>query len=76
MIFVAMEHDVGASLHLSTFHSIITHGAHSRKGEASHSHFSLRLKNVIYAFNDEKMEEPSCAFVQARDKVVIKWLTT
>jgi hypothetical protein len=38
------------------------HGAHSRKGEASPSHFSLRIKNMIQAFNDDKLEEPSCTF--------------
>jgi hypothetical protein len=30
---------------------------------------------VIQAFNDDKLEEPSCAFAQAGDKVAIKWLT-
>jgi hypothetical protein len=29
---------------------------------------------MIWAFNVDKMEEPSCAFTQAGDKVAIKWL--
>jgi hypothetical protein len=57
-------------------HQLInTHGAHSRKGEASPSHFSLRIKSMIQEFNDDKMEEPNCSFAQAGDKVIIKWLT-
>jgi hypothetical protein len=41
MIFIAMEYDAGASLHLSTRQPINMHGAHSRKGEAPPSHFSF-----------------------------------
>jgi hypothetical protein len=74
MIFVSMEYDVGASLHLSTRQSIYTHGAHSRKGQMLPSHFASRIKSVIQAFNDDKLEEPSCAFTQDGDKVSIKWL--
>jgi hypothetical protein len=50
------------------------HGAHSRKGEAPPSHFSLRIKIVIQEFSDDKLEEPSFAFTHAGDKVTIKWL--
>jgi hypothetical protein len=66
--------DVGASLHLSMRQLIYRHGAHSRKGEASPSHFSSRIKSVIQTFNDDKMEEPSFDFAQAGDKVAFKWL--
>jgi hypothetical protein len=48
---------------------------HSRKGEASPSHFSFENMSVIKAFNIDKMEDPSCAFAQFGDKVTIKWLT-
>jgi hypothetical protein len=40
MIFVVVEYDAGASLHLNTHQSINTHGAHSWKGGAFPSHFS------------------------------------
>jgi hypothetical protein len=49
-------------------------GAHSRKGEVLPSHFSFENLSVIKAFNVDKLEEPSCAFAQAGDKVSIKWL--
>jgi hypothetical protein len=74
MIFIAVEYDAGASLHLRTHQSISTHGAHSRKVEAPPSHFSSRIKSVIHEFNDDKMEEPSFSFTQDGDKVSIKWL--
>jgi hypothetical protein len=74
MIFVSMEYDVGASLHLSMLQSIKMHGAHSRNREASPSHFASRIKSVIQEFNEDKLEDPSCAFTQAGDKVAIKWL--
>jgi hypothetical protein len=66
--------DVGASLHLSMFQPINIHGVHSMKGEALPSHFASRIKSGIKAFNDDKLEEPSCAFAQDGDKVSIKWL--
>jgi hypothetical protein len=66
--------DVGASPHLRTHQSINTHGAHSSKGEASPSHFGLENLSMMRVFNVDKLEKPSCAFAQARDKVSIKWL--
>jgi hypothetical protein len=46
MIFIAMEYDSGASIHLSTHQPINMRGMHSRMREASPSHFSF--KNISH----------------------------
>jgi hypothetical protein len=72
---VNLQIDAGALLHLIVHKSINLHGAHSKKGEATPSHFSSRIQSMVQAFNDDKLEEPNCASAQAGDKVSIKWLT-